>query len=111
MFRAGTHVPTRISAPAAARDFAIAHPYPLSSATPATNTRLPFRSIGNPDTRLLSLDSAAAFVINLSSLTDDDMKFLWKHCADAMWETLDSLGHAASLEFTPKTAEPGLITL
>ena len=37
----GTHVPTRISAPAAARDFAIAQPYPLSSATPAINALLP----------------------------------------------------------------------
>jgi hypothetical protein len=34
-------VPRRISAPAAARDFAIAHPYPLSSATPAINALLP----------------------------------------------------------------------
>lgn len=37
----GTHVPTRISAPAAARDFAIAHPYPLSSAIPAINALFP----------------------------------------------------------------------
>lgn len=37
----GTHVPTRISAPAAAKDFAIAQPYPLSSATPAMNALLP----------------------------------------------------------------------
>lgn len=37
----GTHVPTRISAPAAARDFAIAQPYPLSSATPAIKALLP----------------------------------------------------------------------
>lgn len=37
----GTHVPTRISAPAAASDFAIAHPYPLSSAIPAINALLP----------------------------------------------------------------------
>jgi len=34
-------VPRRISAPAAARDFAIAHPYPLSSATPAMKALLP----------------------------------------------------------------------
>ena len=34
-------MPTRISAPAAARDFAIAHPYPLSSAIPAMNALLP----------------------------------------------------------------------
>jgi len=34
-------VPTRISAPAAARDFAIAQPYPLSSATPAINALFP----------------------------------------------------------------------
>lgn len=37
----GTHVPTRISAPAAARDFAIAHPQPLSSAIPAINALFP----------------------------------------------------------------------
>lgn len=37
----GTHVPTRISAPAAARDFAIAQPYPLSSAIPAMNALFP----------------------------------------------------------------------
>lgn len=40
----GTHVPTRISAPAAARDFAIAQPYPWSSATPAINALLPTQS-------------------------------------------------------------------
>lgn len=34
-------MPTRISAPAAARDFAIAQPYPLSSATPAIKALLP----------------------------------------------------------------------
>lgn len=34
-------MPTRISAPAAARAFAIAQPYPLSSATPAINALLP----------------------------------------------------------------------
>lgn len=34
-------MPTRISAPAAARDFAIAQPYPLSSATPAMKALLP----------------------------------------------------------------------
>src|SRR5436305_604663 len=37
----GTQVPTRISAPAAARDFAIAHPYPLSSAMPAMKALFP----------------------------------------------------------------------
>ncbi|KAI3672537.1 hypothetical protein L6452_38627 [Arctium lappa] len=37
----GTHVPTRIYAPAAAKDFAIAQPYPLSSATPTINALLP----------------------------------------------------------------------
>lgn len=41
----GTQVPTRISAPAAAKDFAIAQPYPLSSATPAMNARLPTHQI------------------------------------------------------------------
>lgn len=41
----GTHVPTRTSAPAAARDLAIAQPYPLSSATPAMNALLPTRQI------------------------------------------------------------------
>ena len=40
----GTQVPTSISAPAAARDFAIAQPYPLSSATPAINALLPAES-------------------------------------------------------------------
>lgn len=34
-------MPIRISAPAAASDFAIAQPYPLSSATPAINALLP----------------------------------------------------------------------
>lgn len=34
-------MPRRISAPAAAKDFAIAQPYPLSSATPAINALLP----------------------------------------------------------------------
>lgn len=43
----GTHVPTRISAPAAARDFAIAHPYPLSSAIPAINALFPENKIQN----------------------------------------------------------------
>jgi len=38
-------VPTRISAPASARDFAIAQPYPLSSATPAINALLPAHKI------------------------------------------------------------------
>lgn len=38
-------MPTRISAPAAARDFAIAHPYPLSSATPAINALLPTHGV------------------------------------------------------------------
>ena len=37
-------MPTRISAPAAASDFAIAQPYPLSSAIPAMNALLPTQS-------------------------------------------------------------------
>ena len=36
-------MPTRISAPAAARDFAIAQPYPLSSAIPAINALFPMK--------------------------------------------------------------------
>src|SRR5687767_13351831 len=42
---AGGHVPTQTDAPASARAFAIANPKPPSSATPATNARLPVRSI------------------------------------------------------------------
>jgi ABC-type dipeptide/oligopeptide/nickel transport system permease component len=37
----GTQVPRRISAPAAERAFAIAHPKPRSSATPAMKALLP----------------------------------------------------------------------
>src|SRR6267378_3900649 len=47
MFRAGGHVPAHTVAPAAARALAMAKPYPPSSATPATNARLPRRSIAS----------------------------------------------------------------
>lgn len=40
-------MPTRISAPAAARDFAIAQPYPLSSAIPAMNALFPALIVTN----------------------------------------------------------------
>lgn len=36
-------MPTRISAPAAARDLAMAQPYPLSSATPAIKALFPVK--------------------------------------------------------------------
>src|SRR5690349_8018284 len=42
---AGGHVPTQTVAPASFRAFAMAKPKPPSSATPATNARLPVRSI------------------------------------------------------------------
>ena len=42
---AGGQVPTHTLAPASASFFAIANPKPQSSATPATNARLPVRSI------------------------------------------------------------------
>ncbi|KRX88682.1 hypothetical protein T12_197, partial [Trichinella patagoniensis] len=75
MFNAGTHVPTRISAPAAARALAIAHPYPLSSATPAINALLPLKSIGNPDLRSsLSFLSDMALVTTLLYLCEADEK-------------------------------------
>mmetsp|Transcript_2184 Transcript_2184/g.14501 ORF Transcript_2184/g.14501 Transcript_2184/m.14501 type:complete len:261 (+) Transcript_2184:2604-3386(+) len=48
MFNAGTHVPTATFAPACAMALAMAHPKPWSSATPATKTRLPRRSMGKP---------------------------------------------------------------
>ena len=44
---AGGQVPTQTLAPASARSFAIAKPKPPSSATPATNARLPLKSIFN----------------------------------------------------------------
>ena len=40
-------MPTRISAPAAARDFAIDQPYPLSSATPAIKALLPMHNVAS----------------------------------------------------------------
>src|SRR5207244_2578258 len=45
MFRAGGQVPAHTVAPASASALAMAKPYPPSSATPATNARLPFRSM------------------------------------------------------------------
>ncbi len=44
---AGGQVPRHTVAPASARAFAMAKPNPPSSATPATNARLPVRSIEN----------------------------------------------------------------
>ena len=49
----GTQVPTRISAPAAARAFAIAQPQPLSSATPAINALLPWVKSYQVDSALI----------------------------------------------------------
>src|SRR5947208_9854522 len=45
MLSAGGHVATDTVAPASASAFAIAKPYPASSATPATSARLPRRSM------------------------------------------------------------------
>src|SRR5437868_7303836 len=45
MLRAGGQVPTQTVAPASASAFAIANPYPPSSATPATSALLPVKSI------------------------------------------------------------------
>src|SRR5437870_13246726 len=47
MFRAGGQVPAHTVAPASASALAMAKPYPPSSATPATNARLPRRSMLN----------------------------------------------------------------
>src|SRR3954464_12460943 len=47
LFSAGGQVPTQTFAPASASDFAMANPYPASSATPATRARFPVRSIGS----------------------------------------------------------------
>ena len=40
-------VAAQTEAPASASDFEMAHPNPLSSATPATSARRPLRSIGS----------------------------------------------------------------
>mgnify|MGYP007123473224 CR=1 FL=1 len=45
MLSAGGQVPTHTDAPASASCLAMANPKPPSSATPATNARLPVRSI------------------------------------------------------------------
>nr|GMD13086.1 hypothetical protein T12_197 [Ipomoea batatas] len=74
MFKACTQVPTRISAPAAAKDFAIAQPYPLSSATPAINALLPKKFIGKPVTGLLSSLSNFALVTPFPNVGDADVK-------------------------------------
>ena len=58
MFRASTQVPTRIYAPAVAKDFAISHPYPLSSAIPAINALFPLKSMESPEGAPLSLATA-----------------------------------------------------
>ena len=55
MFRANTQVPTRIYAPAAAKDFAIAHPYPFSSAIPAINALFPLKSMESLEGASLSV--------------------------------------------------------
>jgi len=72
---------------------------------------VPLKSIGNPDTGLLSLDSDIAFVTALFNLTEDDMKVLWKGWIDDIWEPLASLAHDAPLELAPRIAAPALTTL
>lgn len=71
----------------------------------------PLKSIDKPDTGLLSLNSAIAFVTNLSSFTDDDIKLRWRGWADDRWPALASLAKEAFLE-TPETkATPALKAL
>jgi hypothetical protein len=57
----GTQVPSRISAPAAERAFAIAQPKPWSSATPAMKALLPRKSIGRPGLDPVPLTEAKTF--------------------------------------------------
>jgi hypothetical protein len=63
----GTQVPRRISAPAAERAFAIAHPKPRSSATPAMKALLPRKSIGRPGLEPVPLTEAKTFPAFLGS--------------------------------------------
>ena len=60
MFNAGTQVPRITSAPASLSAFEMAHPNPLSSATPATNAFFPRRSTFNPAARPSSSPAARA---------------------------------------------------
>jgi hypothetical protein len=74
-------------------------------------TTVPLKSIGNPDTGLLSLDSDIAFVTTLFNLTEDDMSVLLKGWIYDIWEPLASLAHEAPLELAPRIAAPALTIL
>jgi hypothetical protein len=67
-------VPTRISAPAAARDFAIAQPYPWSSATPAINALLPTQSTPSVGAFLFFFVKYASFFHTVVSINLVDVQ-------------------------------------
>lgn len=62
----------------------------------------PFKSMHKPESGLFSLASDIALVTTLLNLEEDDVRLLWKSCADEIWHALASLLQEATLVLPPR---------